>query len=335
MNKPRKIKTGVRGELAESLLFSYLSQTNPSRGSVAKECKVSRVTSGKIAEVLLNSGLMMERYFALDKCSPCNHLVFKDNVNLLLIDLSSHVYKMSIIGANGEVKVSFSYNYDSSISDADNLNIFLSRNGLKIKQKGISWLSIAVLFSDDLQREYLQTSSTQAMLPSIDSKDVIDEAIFSVFHKSPSSHLNVSQAILSALKFKALGENYVNGISYLYVGSHLSAFHVYGNGSVAVCSPQNLISIGNTDPSRLDQYQKEELLIKLINFMDCAFSPNAIIIESCDYEPSDRSASRINKAIARPHRHLPAIYTKDSDNSLCNYGIARQTLFDYIRKHIN
>ena len=127
------------------------------------------------------------------------------------------------------------------MSFEDNLNIFISRNGLKLKNSKIEFAAISVLYTDDYRQSSLEPRV--CFVPPISMKGYVEDVIFTVLGKRVASHLTLSGAIGEAVKFNTI-ELYCNekGISYISIGSRISSFHVYENGTATICSPENILS---------------------------------------------------------------------------------------------
>lgn len=342
MRSFRKIKIKMRTESLDRLIRAYLSGNAPSRTSVCENEEVCKFTASKVANALIESGFMCEKLFSLDgKERPRLHLFLRDSVRILLIDFSSPRFKMSIIANDSSVIFESSYNYDSSITFDDNINIFLSRCGLSVKRSGYGFSAISVLYADQEQKSHIEVNPHQACLPSIKQKDIISRAVYEILRKTPETHLTVSDAICEAMRYKVNGIDVLKGASYIFVGSRLLAFHSHTDSSKTVCSPEKLLS--NDEKHILEQphlSSKEDidmLFIKLCEFMDAAFSPSVVILESDIHTPDDITARKITRTFALSGKNIPLINvrTSDSKDSLHIHGIFRSTVLSLIERYIS
>ena len=331
----------MRSELLERLVIAYISDNTPSRTSVCERTGVCKITASKVANALIESGFMGERLFSLSKNErPRQHLFLRDPVRILLIDLSTPRFKMSIISNDASPIFDSGYNYDSSIPFDDNVNIFLSRCGLAVKHSGHTFAAISVLYADEVQRNTIENSIYRSTLPSIKQKDAISCAIYKIFRKAPDTHLTVSDAISESMRFSTQGEDALNGSSYLFVGSKLLAFHSYNDGSKAVCSPEKLLSVEEkgliSQPHLISKEETDELFIMLCKFMDAAFSPSSITLESDIHTPDCVTSQKITRAFALDGRSAPLIYvrTTNSCTSAILNGVLRCTVFSLIKRYI-
>lgn len=338
MTKHKVIKLNMRPYLLDRLLFSYFSGNAPTRATVSESCEVSKVTSGKVARALIESKIMCERVFSLNGESPCAHLFIEDNLNVMVIDLSSSTFKMTLFDANANSRFKAIHNYDTAASFDDNINIFLSRCGLKAKQSGHSFSAISVIYADDTRREYLETIDHQAILPSINQKDKIAQAVYSLFHKKPISHLTVSEAISEAIKFGLTKSSDINnGISYIHIGNQVSSFHIHANGSITVCQVQNILS--NSEKQMLNSVYsvtKEDIdliFIRLSKFMTAAFSPSVILLESEYHLPDGETARKLTREFTIMGINPPIIQYKN-DESLFILGAIRCSVYLIAKRYL-
>ncbi len=335
----KTVKLKISPELLEKMLHSYLSGNAPSRISVANSCSVSKVTSGKVAKALLESGFMCERQFALKGERPCLHLFCRESIRVLLIDLSTSVFKMMILNANTEIKFSSEHVYDPTVGFNDNLEIFLSRCGLKLKRSDLKFSSMTVIYADSNSYTHIRSNDAQFYLPTISMKHQIETAINAILSKKPDEHMTVSQAIGEAMKFNAIGNTDVRGgISYIFIGSHISSFHIYSNNAITVCSPYNMLSDEHHKALAKGRFisknECDSIFVNIANFMDCAFSPSAILLESDLILPDDETADKLSQTFLITRRNTPMILYKTNEYPLRYLGAVRRTIFDLITKYI-
>ncbi|MBR3879234.1 MAG: hypothetical protein IKJ24_03820 [Clostridia bacterium] len=337
MSKFKRINLTVKSKTLDKLLNEYISGHAPSRASVAASCFVSKVTSGKVADALIGSGFMDGRIFSVGDERPSTHLLFNDRSSILIFDLSTSVYKMCVVNPTGKILLSLSHIYDPEVSFEDNLNIFISRNGLKLKKSKLEFAAMSVLYADACRQAQLDPRIS--FLPPISLSAYVEEVIFTILGKRVSSHLTLSEAIGEAVKFKAI-KLYGNGkgISYIFIGNRISSFHVYENGSAAICSPENILSREElSDLAHIRMIPKEKrdaLFIRIADFMDAAFSPSVLLLASDVFSPDSDTADKICRKLALTGTSAPVIYTRDSSFPIEYVGAARYTLLTVIKKYI-
>ncbi len=339
MSKFRKVNLNIRPALLDKLLGEFLSGHAPSIASVSEAVKISKATASKVAHALVKSEFMCEKIFSKPDERPSSHFLFEDKASILLIDLSSSIYKMSIVNPNGRILFSSSYTYDSTTSLNDNLNIFISRNGLKVKNSNLDFAAISVMYADENRRRQLEVQERTSHLPPILLREYIEDLIHTVLGKRVSIHITVSDAVSEAVKFKTLEiDTTKNGISSVFIGSHISAFHIYSGGSATVCSPENMLSGEEIhDLCNINLISKEKadrLFVHISDFMDCAFSPSVLLLESDVLLPDIETAEKISRRLTLTNRPAPLIYTRDNSFPLYYIGIARSTLLPIVKKYI-
>jgi len=340
MSKFKRINLSLKQQSLDKLLREYLSGHAPTRSSVASSCGLCTVTSGKVADALISSGFMDGRIFSKNDERPATHLLFNDSSSVLIIDLASSIYKMCVVNPSGKTLLTLSHVYDSEVPFEDNLNIFISRNGLKLKRSKTPFAAIAVLYADDYRRERLESNSRVCSLPSISIKDYVDEIIYTILGRKVTSHLTLSSSVRYAMDFKVIEMGLYNGgISSVFIGSRLSSFHVHKNGSVMLCSPENILSkeeLSYIDNIRLISKEKQDaLFVRLADFMDAAFSPEVVLLSSDIIPPDSETAEIICRKFALTNRRAPVIYTRDSSFPLEYLGASRHALLSVIKVFIN
>ena len=339
MTKHKTIKVGMRPDLLDKLLFAFLSGDFQTRRTVCEKCNVSRVTASKVAKALIESKIMCEKTFAQGDTAPSAHLSVDDDLSIMIIDLSSPTFSLSLVSPDTRVRIETTHTYDASMTFDDNLNVFLSRCGLKAKQSGYPYSAITVIYADEARRGYLENVDVRATLPSIKDKRKIDESIYSVFHKHPISHLTVSQAIGEALRFGLTdGTTGNEGVSYIFIGSRISSFHIYPDGSVTVCSPQYILTEEeNALVSRWQFMSKDELdsiFVHTAIFMSSAFSPSIILLESDLIHPDDVTAARLTRAFAIKGILPPIVRVKDRRSQLYLLGAIRSSVHSLAKRYV-
>ncbi len=332
MSKFKRKILKVRQPLLDKLICEYISGHAPSRSSTAAACSVSTVTSGKVANALTECGFMDSRVFSKGEERPSAHLLFNDRSSVLIFDLSSSTYKMCVVNPGGRILLSLSHVYDPEISFEDNLYIFISRNGLKLKQSRLEFAAISVLYADEGQRE-------SCFLPSVKISDYVNSVIYTILGKRVTSNLTVSSAIGEAVRFKAIElDNSHGGISSIFIGSRISSFHVYPSGSVTVCSPESVIpreELPDTVGLRFISKEKTDLLfIRIADFMAAAFTPSVLLLGSDILSPDNETADKIYRKFILTGRPVPVIYTRNESFPLEYIGASRYTLLSVIKKYI-
>lgn len=339
MSKFKRMNLTVKPKLLDKLLLEYLSGHAPSKASAAEACGVSKVTSGKVADALIACGFMDGRIFSKGERRPSTHLLFNDRSSVLIIDLSGAIYKMCVVNPTGETLLTLTHAYDPEVTFEDNLNIFISRNGLKLKNSRLNFAAVSVLYADDGRRSQIEHTGRVSFLPSILIREYVEDVILTILGRKVTLHLTLSEAIGEAVKFKAIdiGPS-LGGISYIFIGSRISSFHVYPNGSAVICSPENMLSgkeLADIRNIRLIPKEKSDaLFIKTADFMDSAFAAHILLLSSDILTPDRETADLICRKFTLTGRQAPIIYSRDNSFPPEYLGISRSSLLLTVKKHI-
>ena len=335
------IKLNVKKPSLDAMVTAYSSGYAPTRQSVALACGVSEVTSGKVANALIKSGIMCEKQYSVSGERPAFHLFFDDSVRVMLIDISSSVYSMGIFDAYGQCAFRETYNYDFELNFNDNFTVFLSRSGLKAKRSGHAVSAICVMYSDVGQGSNPAYLNTQFYRANSSDKERIDGLVYSVFRKHPLCFFGISEAISSAMHLNvSKSSQFDNGTSYLFIGSYLSAMNLSRNRDPIVCNPQKMIlpdRIPCEDYFLSHPYSKDAadtLLAHFSLFLECAFNSGTIIVESDLYTFDYISVRRLGKLFAMCGSLPPITLTSNTYPSLSMLGAIRKTLLEIVRKYV-
>jgi hypothetical protein len=285
---------------------------------------------------LVKSGAMTKKMFSANNQRPCYRLSVSQDLNIMVIDLSMPKYRMSIISGSLLCLFTAEHTYISDCSFEENLNIFLSRCGLKAKQSLFPFNAICVMYRDPNQSA---VETFQAHIPSFDDKVKIDRAIFSVFRQLPTLHTTVSKAIASAVRYRLIpSSNFAYGVSYIFVGSYASAFNISADSHITVCNVPKLVidevPIKKLLPADLSKRDFDKLSIRLINFMSAAFAANSVIVESDTFVFDKDSMSDLAKFYAGYGEFAPTIFPSSSNPSISTLGAARETAYLVIKSFL-
>ena len=143
---------------------------------------------------------------------------------------------------------------------------------------------------------------------------IINSLIFDVCKRIPSTYISKSQAVADAIKFNVINhaEN-LGGVSFLSIGSTLSAFHLSKSGDITQCKIQNLFIEDNLTAGKFAERcsskdQLELLLTKSINFIDSAFNAGTLVIESDTSNIDSEMIRSIARTFAKAHLSLPILH---------------------------
>ena len=332
----KSCRLDIKSHLLDTLVSAYLDNEFTTRASVAEKCHVSASTSGKVATALVECGFAEQRLYADNNRRPCHHIILKEGLHTLVIDLCSSVYRMIILDPYGKSVFSVHHIFDTTLSYEDNLNVFLSRGGYRAKVARKSFYAVAVIFSDFGQNELNPYS---AYLPTINDKLRTDRIFRSGFIPRSISYLSRSDAFSAAISFGAIPCSCQRfGASYVFIGSHLCAFNVSG----AVTTQCNLAplmvngsSLGAMAQGRMDAQAFCSALTKAANLMHCAFGSSSVVIDSDIYEVNEDTLAILRRDFAMVGVLSPnLIASKGESNVICS-GAMKIALLKFIRTRIS
>jgi len=297
-------KLDVKRALLDRMIDSYLQDNCAiTRTSVAKSCGASKTSAGKIASALTNGGFMYERLYSDPGKHPALHLFSTQNFNVLIIDLSSAKYTLSIMSNDYKCLFEKSHEYDADISFEDNLGIFLSRCGLDARKSGKTYAATCVIYYDIPRNNNTSEFNRKAHLPSLSDKGITDKIIYSVFRRYPDLYISTTQAIGATVKYNIFPRHAQgNGVSYVFAGTYLCAFHATSH-AITHCNISSLMVDGRCAKdmigTHLDHTELSLLLTRAVNLMYCAYNTDCVILESDVYDLDRGYTADISKAFAR------------------------------------
>ena len=329
-----KIYLDVKRPMLDRSIDAFLSSSHPSRADVSRTCSTSLSTAGKVAAALIEGSFMSERLYAREnEKKPCLHLSIKDELGVMVIDLSSERYTINILGGDLSSLFYDAYSASDDVALQDDLLTFLSRSGLRAKRSGARFNTICVLVSDE-------SRNTQRRTPVIKNSEKISSIISSVFGKFPVSFITVSEAISGAIKYDLIpNTDKFSGASYIFAGSRLFACHVFPDGKALFCNPDDLIiesgtTLGQQIYAISQRSMTDELAIRLTNFMSCAFGSQTVILESDRFSFTEEMLHRVAKAYAKADSLMPNIIAKSTLPQISVQGAAITAIAKLIKSYL-
>jgi hypothetical protein len=304
-------------------------------------CGASLSSVGKVASALVESGFMSERLYSVKSgCRPQNHLTLNDHCKIMVLDLSRITFTIHVISGESKCVFSDRHLYDPNVSFDDNLYLFLSRSGLKIKQRNISINSVCIIYADKDSTYAGDTYTPSFRLPTVDESFKVDQVISSIFKAKALVHMSVSDSIAQAIRFgliDAVDAPY--GVSYIFAGNHISAFHVSEDGQTTIFNVSELLLNDSEKASsvlsgaaNLQMFCNTSF--RLANIMCCVFRSQTVIIESDKFECNAATMHDISKRFAMCGIMPPRILNISHDIPLRTLGAARATLLAFIGRDI-
>jgi hypothetical protein len=244
---------------------------------------------------------------------------------------------MSIIGPCGKRHFAFSYQYDAGLCYEDNLNIFLSRGGYDAKVKQKSYYAIAVVFADHAQSYFASQLNPSAYIPSAADTDKTNKIIGSIFKKHVT-YTTTSNSVRAAASFGIIpaSSDYF-GISYVFLGSYISAFNVSHHGTVNADISSLIIddrSLGAIAQRRMDDETISTILSRVVNVMHCAHGASSVVLDSDIYDFNADIVSQICRGFASAGVLAPTIIASSDQSSIIQASAAKTALSKFIRTMI-
>ncbi len=330
----KKIYLDVKRPMLDKSIDAFMSSSHPSRADVSRACSTSLSTSGKVAAALIQGNFMSERLYARkNEKKPCLHLSLNEELGVMVIDLSSEIYAINILGGNLSSLFYDSYSASDDISLEDDLLTFFSRLGIRAKRSGVRFNTICVLVSDDAKY-------AQHRIPAIDDSERISRVIFSVFGKLLISFITVSQAISGAIKYGIIpNTDEFKGASYIFAGSRLFACHVFPDGKPWLCNLKDLVVENDTTLGKQicvisQKHMTDELAVRLTSFMSCAFGSQTVILESDRFSFTEEMLHKIAKSYAKADALMPRIIAKKGLPSISVQGAAITAISKLIKSYL-
>ena len=322
----------------DRVIDAYLQNPGSTRQRIADICSVSKTTVCKVASALTECGFASERIYANSGERPARHLFATEDMNIMLIDVSSAHYTISIVSTGYCCLFHQGYSYDSAESFENNLNLFLSKCGYLARKCAKPYTTIAVIYADMPSDQSAFPTEGCAYLPSTQDKSLMDEMIHSVFHRYPDYYVGTSEAVHNALKYSLIplsSDRY--GLAYIFAGSYVSSFFVDPSG-VQFCNAGSLIVDGVT-ASRLLAHPKStddinRAVSHLVNFMTCAFGACSCIIESDSLVLNDATAQSICRTLAKAGELAPNLILTSASPSVKHKGAVAYVLARTVKRFI-
>lgn len=329
----------IKSELLDSLVMAYLGKAPATRAAVAEKCKVSKTTSGKVATALFECGFVTQRTDKDVSGRLALHLSLRDNVSVMIIDLSRTRYSMRIVTVGGECAFESHHDFDTDISYEDNLTVFLSRSGYKAKLEGHRFDAICVIYSDTPRVENATSSSLRAYLPQRCDEDKTLGIIRSVFGHRCVVYVSLSNAVSAAVKLGIISYSAQDhGASYLFAGTRIEAFHVH-KSTVNYCNAGSLLvdsrSVAAIMEKHITHKELNEVLLRLINLLCCAFNPDSIIIGSDIYKIDNDTVAGIHKNLAECGMLCPKLILSTAKPSVIDTAATRLAAAALIRHYVS
>ena len=333
-----KAELGVSPQLLEVLVYASMSDKTITRSSLSERTGVSLPTAGKVLSTMENCKYMSARlYSPAGGGKPCNHYSLNEALSILVLDLSSDIYSMSIISGYDKCSFYECYAFDPTVGYFDNLTEFLSRYG-KFASRYSSGINEICVICDEGRKPDLYSGYSAL---SMHNKSMVKETLDTgqrIFGKEPNCVIGANAAIREALNYAHDGIP-KGSTAYLYIGSTLEGLFCPREGALTPCHPEELMLNGNsTLGDALREAATEEefsvILSHAVNLMHCAFSPDAYVIESEDIKFTEIFLHNIKRSFALAGKPLPEIFAFRKAPGLAVLGAAKLSAVRSVLSHI-
>jgi len=327
----------ISRKLIDKMTDACLTVPKITRAAIAEKAGVSLVTAGKFLTAMDECKFTYKKWYFPEDSRPSYCHILNEALSVLVVDVSSPSFSMTIIRGKSECRFYEQYDYDTSITFGDNLNLFLARIGANAVRQPFGISAICILISDEKPTRELNITNvcaaTESDIPAIES------ATARFFGIKPLLFIKSSEAIASALKHNAIDIKTSDKIAHIYVGKGLSLSVYSDSEPICTCNIRNLITSGTDTLADLHRQMLSEdnlgkMLYKIVNFADCAFSPDKYIIEYDTVKFGSTALRYVKRAFVATGKPLPDITSINHSESLAVLGAATKAAAELIKLHI-
>ena len=333
------VSTQIRSSAIDSIVESICAAESISRSELVSTTNLSTSTVSKAVKALLDTGAVVKKRASQRKPdakgAPESHVCLSNKICTAVLDLSSSVYSVNLI-CNGKSYLRYTHKYDPGFDFRDNLYECISRAFMKIRLKDGVAMNVCALYADSTSVD----RGVQAYLPGELDREIIDATLYDVCRRTTTECVSKGQAMRDAVSFNVISRaGGLGGVSFLSIGSTLSAFYISPDQAVINCKIQNLIIDNNVTA---DEYvrrcftrdQFELLLLKSVNFIDAAFGAGTLVLESDTFEIDAATIKSISRSFAAAKLSLPIIYplySGGNDVGVCVLSVAKRAESNFVK----
>ncbi len=327
----------ISRELIDKMTDACLTVPKITRAAIAEKAGVSLVTAGKFLAAMDECKFTYKKWHFPEDSRPAYCHTVNEALSILVIDTSSPSFSMSIIRGGSECRFYEQYDYDTGITFSDNLNLFLSRIGANAVKQPFGISAICILISNEKPADSLKLTNVCAATE--DDIPALESAVARFFGIKPLLFIKLSEAISSALKHNATYTETGDMLAHIYVGKGLSLSVYSDSEPICTCNIKNLLTSGTDTLDDMHQKMLSEddlgkMLYKIVNFADCAFSPNKYIIEYDVTKFGSTALKYVKRAFAVAGKPLPEITSINHSAGLAVSGAATRAAAELIKLHI-
>ena len=321
----------IKTDLLSKLIDSCLGCREMTRSEVSQLSCVSETTAGKLLSALDECRFTSLTYKRNpDGGSPQKLHSLSDNLSSLVIDLSKKTFSYSLIVGSGECKLYESRPFDPTVNGKENLTAFLSRVGAAVAEKKVAVSTVSVIVADE--------SSSLPTLFKV--REEICNFIAAFFGISPTLCIDRKESLAFAIKYNRINQNIESTrIAYILISDTPTAIFFPKSGDPITCSLESLmltdrITAAEMLESATDENDVSHVLARISNLINCAYSPDSIIIEYEGIRIGAKTLSQIKNIFALTNSPLPELSISKCAPGLAHYGAAAASNAILIKKHI-
>lgn len=318
----QSVTLGIKHELLSEMIDICLSRHALTRHELGDMAAVSEVTAGKLLRALDECGFTELTYRWNEKGgSPARLHSLCQELGTLVIDISSGNLSASVIDGRGKCRMHIRRKYDGDMEYFENIAASFSEVLSRVRTEAVSVASVCLIFDGKGQnREELCSVAAE------------------FFGIEPSLCIGRAEAITNALKYRVREDLDGSGVAHIYFGDTLSAAY-YSGGEMTVCRLGELLAYEGTTLSELlvergGEADLSRALAMAVNFVSCAYSPKAIVIECDGFDFNSRVLSRIKSDFSRSVLEMPRLSVSECAPGLAHLGAAAASSALLIKKHI-
>ena len=334
-------KLNIKSEALCRLIDTVLACDEISRASVSKSASVSLATAGKLLSAMDECRFTDRIYKRADGSgSPSKLHIIHNDISVLVLDLSSYAYSTTVSLGKIYNVIFEKHIYDPKLSFEGNLLVFLSKVGMQISRLPYSVSAICTIIADDPER-VLRTSLSSACYP-VSQADVavVNHTCAQLFGIMPILNLTLSQALTCAARYGIINCGGVRAnLSYIRFGESFDAIYLPAKSAPVSCRLDSLVIDESNRLSTLieaasSSYDLAYLLMRSVNFMDCAYPTDTFFVEYDLNGLGDAIQDRIARSFKAIGVPAPQIEYLSNNPPAASLGASVAALSSFIKAHI-
>ncbi len=334
-------KLNIKTEALNRLIDTSLTCDEITRASVSKSASVSLATAGKLLTAM-DECRFTDRIYKRDggNGSPSKLHVIRDDISVLVLDLSSYSYSATVSLGNTKKVIFEKYTYGPELSFESNLLVFLSKIGMQISKLPYSVSAICTIIADDPERVLRTSHSSACYAVSCADVAVVNHTCAQLFGTMPILNLTLSQALTCAARYGIISCGGVRAnLSYIRFGDSFDATYLPSKSAPVTFRFDRIILDEGKHFSTLAEaassnYDLAYLIMRSINFMDCAYPTDSFFVEYDIDSLGEGIQDYISRSFKASDVFLPQIQYLSSHPSAASLGASVAALSSFIKAHI-